>query len=118
MKKINIKPCDFLILFLVIIVSCFLIFTSSAKQTKGSTVKVQANEKTYEYSLEKDSVYELQGLIGATTIEVKNNQVRIIDSACPNKNCIKQGTSTPLVCLPNKIIVTVENYGDFDAFSK
>ena len=56
---------------------------------------------------------------------LKNGKVRIVDSACPNKDCIRQGVGGTLVCLPNDVIITIENAdsetdgakGKFDAVS-
>ena len=36
---------------------------------------VQANGIKYEYSLDKDGVYTVEGAIGPTTFEIKNNLV-------------------------------------------
>ena len=41
-------------------------------------------------------------------IEIKDGRVRITDSPCPNKTCISQGWHNPLVCLPNKVMISVE----------
>lgn len=47
------------------------------------------------------------------TIEISHNHIRIIDSSCPDKTCVKHGyvhmNATPAVCLPHKLIITVEN---------
>ena len=62
----------------------------------------------YEYSAELDGTYTVAGELGETTFEIKDGRVRITDSPCPNKTCISQGWHNPLVCLPNKVMITVE----------
>lgn len=86
---------------------------------KGDLLKVDANNREYLFSLSEDGIYKVKGLLGDTTIEIKNKRVRFIDSACPNKTCISQGYQDTLVCLPNKVIATITaEEGDVDAISR
>lgn len=114
MKKI--RPLDFIILA-SIIVFAVLSIKKSAK-INGSRVLAQADGDTYEYSLDKDGIYKVEGALGYTTFEIKDKKVRIIDSPCPNKTCIDQGWTSPIVCLPNRVIITIQDYGEFDAVSE
>ena len=114
MKKI--RPLDFLISAALLILGSFL--TVKNLSQKGAYIKVNADGLNYEYSAKDDGLYKVKGPLGFTTFEIKNGRVRIIDSPCPNKNCINQGWHSPLVCLPNKIIITVEAEGEFDALSQ
>ena len=119
MKKIQIRPLDIIIFLLIITGGSYL--TAKSHTQKGSKVKVNANGTNYEYSLSKNGSYKVQGELGQTTFEIKNSRVRITDSPCPNKNCIAQGYHNPLVCLPNKVIITIEDENkevDFDAISE
>ena len=112
----RLRPLDFVLFISLFSISIFLIKKGFSQ--KGNIILVNANNRHYEYSLEKEGIYEVEGLLGKTVFEIKNKKVRIIDSPCPGKNCIKQGHSNPLVCLPNKVIITLENYGEFDALSE
>ncbi len=114
MKKL--RPLDFI--FLAAALSLGIFLTVKNISQKGSVVKVNANGNHYEYSAEKDGIYKVEGILGITTFEIKNSRVRIIDSPCPNKNCINQGWHSPLVCLPNNVIITLEAEGEFDAVSE
>ena len=119
--KTKIRPLDFVIIFLVIACGVFLIVRSVGH--KGSRGVVNAAGVRYEYSASKDGVYPVEGELGPTTFEIKDGRVRIVDSPCPNKTCISQGWHSPLVCLPNKVMITVENDdvtagGGFDAISE
>ncbi|MBO4508325.1 MAG: NusG domain II-containing protein [Spirochaetaceae bacterium] len=50
---------------------------------------------------------------------MKEGKVHIIDSPCKNKICINQGWSSPLVCLPNNVTITLqEPEGGYDAISQ
>ena len=102
----GLRPMDILIIFLVAVAGIFL--TVRGLGQKGSRVVVNAAGVKYEYSAELDGTYTVAGELGPTTFEIKDGRVRIIDSPCPNKTCISQGWHNPLVCLPNKVIITVE----------
>ena len=128
MKKKHVPrlmPLDILIIILVVAYGVFLTVRSTRAQ-KGGRVCVNANGAQYEYSASKDGVYSVQGELGETTFEIKDGRVRITDSPCPNKTCITQGWHNPLVCLPNKVIITVESESEkgskkgveFDAISE
>ena len=114
MKKI--RPLDFVILA-VIIFSAVLSIKKSVT-INGSRVLAQVDGDTYEYSLDKDGIYKIEGSLGYTTFEIKDKKVRIIDSPCPNKTCVHQGWTSPIVCLPNHVIITIQDYGEFDAVSE
>ncbi len=110
------RPLDALILCACIFFG--ILFIRRGLTVQGDRIIVEADGTSYEYSLQKDGTYHVQGALGDTIFEVKNGAVHIIDSPCQNKLCVHQGWSSPLVCLPNKVIITIENYGDFDAVSE
>lgn len=122
MQKPGVKPLDFLIFVLVLI--CGVLFTVRGAVRKGSRVIVNAAGVKYEYSASKNGTYTVEGELGPTTFEIKDGRVRIVDSPCPNKTCVAQGWHNPLVCLPNKVMITVEGEagveegGEFDAISE
>lgn len=120
------KPLDILIIFLVVAGGVF--FTVRGAVRKGSRVSVNANGVHYEYSATANGMYKVAGELGETTFEIKDGRVRIIDSPCLNKTCVAQGWHNPLVCLPNKVMITIESDGgagagveqggEFDAISE
>ena len=105
--KKHLLPLDILIIIFFVAAGVFLTVRSATRQ-KGVRVCVNANGTHYEYSTLKEGLYTVQGELGETTFEIKDGRVRIIDSPCPNKTCIGQGWHNPLVCLPNKVIISVE----------
>ncbi len=118
MKKI--LPLD--IVALVFILALAIFITKKTSSRTGNKIVAVANKIRYEYSAEKNGVYSVQGSLGTTTFEVKNGKIRITDSPCPEKKCVAQGWGSPLVCLPNNVIITLENTssktGEFDAISQ
>ena len=117
MRKPALRFFDILIIILVIALGVILTVKSVAGQ-RGGRVCVNANGVHYEYSASADGVYTVEGELGPTTFEIKDGRVRITDSPCPNKTCVAQGWHSPLVCLPNKVMITVEQGGEFDAISE
>lgn len=111
MKKIRKVPklLPFDIIIIIIIAGCGVFLTVRGLVQKGSRVLVNAAGVKYEYSVSQNGTYTVAGELGPTTFEIKDGRVRITDSPCPNKTCISQGWHNPLVCLPNKVMITVEN---------
>ena len=114
MKKV--RPLD--LIFASGIIGLGLFLTVKSFSQKGSVVKVNANGRLYEYSAKQDGIYKVGGPLGITTFEIKDGRARIIDSPCPNKTCVNQGWHSPLVCLPNHVIITLEEEGEFDAIAE
>ena len=110
MKKIRKVPklLPFDIIIIIIIAGCGVFLTVRGLGQKGSRVLVNAAGVKYEYSVSQNGTYTVAGELGPTTFEIKDGRVRITDSPCPNKTCISQGWHNPLVCLPNKVMITVE----------
>ena len=81
---------------------------------ESSTVKIEVDGKpVYLLPLDKDRTVSVEGPEGRTAVEIRGRKVRINESPCRNKLCIKQGwiRSGAIICLPNRIVVTV---GDRD----
>lgn len=120
-KNIPFKPFDFFILVAVIFFAVFSFL--KIHKTKADEVLVTANGKEFSYSLEKDGIYTVKGVLGITTFEIQNGKIRIIDSPCPNKTCIAMGFSDIIVCLPNNVMIqkishSQKNNGEIDAVSQ
>lgn len=116
MKKLPFRIFDFVI-FAAILIFAFFVMKNRILQ-KGNSIFVEAEGKSYYYSAAVEGTFSVDGALGKTTFEIKNGAVHIVDSPCENKTCIAQGWSSPLVCLPNKVIITLKNQGEFDAVSE
>lgn len=71
-------------------------------------IEVQGRQ-LYSLSLEQETVKEVTGPQGITVVEIKDGKVRVSESACQNKICMKQGWVDHgiIVCLPNRVVVRV-----------
>ncbi len=98
-----------LIAALALIGLCLLLFTGRGS-SKGSVVQVAVDgEVVLSIPLSRDGSYSVNG--GSNTIEVKDGRVSIVDADCPDRLCVRQGwidgKGQSIVCLPNRVIVTV-----------
>lgn len=104
------KKTDYLLIFVLVIVALFFIIIN--QKNVGTTAAVYYDSKeVLRFSLSEDNTYTVLGDLGDVVIEVKNNKVRIIEETSPNNICSKMGyienSGESLVCLPNKIVVTI-----------
>lgn len=77
---------------------------------KGRTVRIEVNGRpVYILPVDKERTVSVEGPEGKTVVEIKDRKVRVNESPCHNKLCIKQGwvESGAIVCLPNRVVVTV-----------
>ena len=78
-------------------------------------VKVFRNEEVIaEYPLDEDRIFSMEGLIGSVVVEIKDKQVRVVSSSCPNKICVHTGWISRsddqfIFCAPNRILVITES---------
>ncbi len=78
----------------------------------------------YRLPLGQNAIVAVNGKEGITTIEVKVRRVRIVDSPCPHKLCVKRGwiSSGTLACVPNGVVVTIHGRApgeeELDAISR
>jgi len=108
-------PGDILIVLAVVALSVFLIAQSVIGAGGGTDleIRVTANgEEVLVRPLGED--YEeltVRGFEGDSYLEISGGRVRMIDSACPDKLCVKSGwISRPgesIVCLPNRVVIEI-----------
>ena len=102
---------DKVLFSLLLLLSLSGIFLIKTFVPEGHTVVIELDNKpVYLLPLDKDRIVSVEGPLGKTTIEIKNNKVRFLDSPCHNKLCVHQGWTErgAIVCLPNKVIVTID----------
>lgn len=79
------------------------------------TVEIDVNGKpAYVFPLDEDRIIQVQGSLGNTVVEIRERRVRIVDSPCPNRLCVKQGWiwTGSVICLPNNVSVTIGGHDD------
>jgi len=113
---------DWVLFVALILISLSGSFLVKGLASTGDTASIEVNGKLlYRLSLAEDRTVEVHGPIGITRVEVKQGKIRIADSPCPNKLCVRQGWTErgAIICLPNRVVVTIGGgaTGGVDAIS-
>lgn len=107
MNKNDIK---LIIVLLVIILISFILYFVTKKDAIKAYVYYK-DELIQEIDLSIDNTYQVTGENGEVVIEVKDNKIRVIKENSPYHLCSKQGfidnSNQSLICLPNKIVITI-----------
>jgi hypothetical protein len=86
----------------------------------GTRVVVTSGEQTlFTAPLDQPRSVDLDGPLGQTHLVIDDQGVRITASPCPRKICISMGTARHtgdlLACVPNRILVHIDNPADEEA---
>lgn len=118
MKKLRLKKGDIIILAAVICAAVSVLLLINIFSSSGSTAVVEVNGVVAaELSLDEDTVYDVEtdGIV-TNTVVIKNGCVSVINANCPDKICQNHKpvskTGESIVCLPNRVIVTVQGGDD------
>ena len=98
-----------LILALVLVGLCLLFVMRSPSDSGAFAVVEVDGVVVASYPLSEDGVFVLNG--GTNTIEIKDGKVRVVESDCPNQQCVRQmwidRRNQSIVCLPNRVVITI-----------
>lgn len=117
---------DLVLIGLILFIATFSVVQVSAYHIQQSSqpkvaMIYQENILLNEVDLMKDNTFPI--LNGKMHIEVRNGGIRILDSDCPQRICVKAGyiqySGQTIVCLPNKILIEIKSTGtpSLDAIS-
>lgn len=109
------------LVILISIICAFAIILPSFFQKDGEKVALiyYKNQlvKTIPLS-NKQLEYQIMGENGIVTIETSNGKIRVIEENSPLHLCSKQGyiqkNTETIVCLPNKIVIKIEEKDSLD----
>jgi len=92
---------------------------------EGKRVVIELDgEEVGNFLLDEDRLIPVEGKLGTTRVEISEKGVRVLDSPCPYKLCIKSGSirrsGETLVCLPNRVVVRItgDEGEEIDAVSR
>ena len=113
--------------FIVLLAASFLIgglFALTWKNSDPDTLLVTTPTGNQNFTLEQTRQITIKGRQGTSTIEIKNNLARFIDSKCSNKICVQQGHLDALhpviACIPNGVSIqfgSAKKTNNIDAFA-
>ena len=122
---LNIKKyrLDIIVISVILALSLMVLLLMTVFKTEGASLVIEIDgQKVAEYSLSQNAVYELNG--GTNVLTVENGTAYMSSSLCPDHICENKGrikyVGQTIVCLPNKLTVTVAGEAaddDVDIFS-
>ena len=116
--KKEILPKRDLLLILILLFCSTLVFLGFLLFRKpGERVEVTVDGVLVgTYSLTENSAYSLNG--GTNLLVIENGEAYIKEADCPDETCVRTGkihhTGERIVCLPNRIVITVKGTSDTD----
>lgn len=103
---------DKIVVTLALLLLPFLYIEFWGNSTRGEAVQIRSvNGENTTLPLDQDKRLQIKGALGLSTIEIKDRQVRFIDSPCQSKQCITAGWLSKdgqlAACLPNGVTVQI-----------
>lgn len=110
----------FLLLILAILV-ILTVETGIISQRSGvdKIIVIKSDGKTVKQIPLKRGIsksFEIKSREGHLTVEIKDGKVRVVNSTCKDKLCVKEGwidkIGESIVCLPNRISISIASGGN------
>lgn len=107
-----IKVTDVLIIAVATVIGLALLFVAKSGNGNPTAVITVNGEEIQRIDLNraKDGVFTLE-TSPEVTLEIKNSEIRFVNSECPDKTCEKSGFLSEVgdtaACVPAKTVVTV-----------
>lgn len=103
---------DSILVVVLFLIAMIMIFTNRSSNA-GSFARVEIDGKTVaDIRLEKNAEYSFND--GKNIIAVEDGFIYMKSADCKGQNCVKQGkknkTGQSIICLPNRIKVTIKQY--------
>jgi hypothetical protein len=113
-----VKGSDFFFIALSLAVSLASISFASRGRVGKPTLVVESPQGKWVYQMNSSQDIVISGVIGESTLELRDGKVRFLDSPCENKLCV---IHAPLsnngdwnACLPNRVMVHIEGNSNGD----
>lgn len=111
-----------------LLIACLLISSGSSlfliknMHTRAKYCIISVNGKVaWKIPISENREIAVKGPLGHSKIEVKDGKVRMLDSPCPLKLCVKEGyiekPNDMIVCLPNKVIIRIMGEEQLDGIT-
>ena len=122
MSKTNII---WLLFFLSVFAICVFVWNTKILTKKGSIAVITVNGQLYRKidlkAVDEPYCIEINNDYGYNKILVEKDKISVTEADCPDKVCMKTGpissAGRPIVCLPHKLSITIEDEEGVDTFS-
>lgn len=104
----ELKLADFVLIILILAIgtiSAINVF----KTRDDAVVSVYKGDRLWgEFPLDVDRVIRVDE---HNTFQIKDGKVSMIHADCPDKRCVKQGSTSklPIICLPNELTIQIKS---------
>ena len=107
---------DIFLFAAILLVSAIVFLLISFFAPEGAVIEITVDGKLYgQYSLYEEQTIDL----GHNTLIIKDGVADMVSAKCPDGLCVKQRSISKggesIVCLPNRVIVTVLGESDVDS---
>ena len=111
--------CDKLLIVGLLVVALLCLGIVRYRAGRTDTVVVQVDgEEVIRASLAEDRRFWVDGPLHRTEIEIKDKRVRVVDSPCEKKICVRTGwidkPYQTIVCVPNRVVIRLLGSNDSD----
>ena len=107
-KEFFIKSGDILIVVFIISFSLLVFFIP---RHSSSTAIIKTPDRNLKVNLSEDHDIPIHLENGHMLIRVKDGKIRVVESTCPLKLCVKRGwiskVGEMIVCVPNRVSIEV-----------
>ena len=90
----------------------FVVLCLTNRETGSMAVITVDGTEALRVPLGTDGVYQVEGLLGSTTIRTENGNIFVEEAPCPDQICVRhrriQNTGEQIVCLPGRILIEIE----------
>lgn len=112
-KKLQMKPLDFVLIFVLMVISFAPFLLLSPKQSVQPTAQLRVDGKVIKnFDLTRNQTYTYRDKDGdINEIEVRDRKIGITYANCPDQVCVRKGfidkAGQTIVCLPHKLVIEV-----------
>ena len=117
------KLLDWIVICCTVLIIGIFSVSAYANPSAPGTVVISAPESEWIFSLSDEGIYAIPGELGDMTIEIRDRQVRVLDSPCREKICIRTGAISRsgawIACIPSRVFIRIQGQtgGETDATS-
>lgn len=118
------KKNDYILIGILIVILLFICISLEFMKQKGSAAVVYyKNEPVLTIPLDTEiKTYEVMGENGIVEIVAGNGKIKVEEENSPLHLCSRQGwvdsSTQTIVCLPNKIVIQIEDEQELDGVVK
>lgn len=114
------KTKAWILLFAGLAAACLLcsyfIFFGGASGTTATVTSDGVTVMTLDLSV--DGEYRIASDFGENVVRVADGKVSVVSADCPTQDCVRHApanSGAPIVCLPNRLVISFSNTADYDA---